>query len=486
MQQITRAELSRNPAHPYITQSEDCLYLNVYAPKLALDPELKKTLPVLVLIHGGGRTRGAASRIAADIAALNQRGILVVTPQYRLGVFSFFAHPDLSEESPLGVSGNYGTLDLVAALRWVQANIASFGGDKNSITVSGPSGGGTATGVLLITPLARALFHRAAPLCSNAGVARVHKLKATTLDQPSAESLGVKFAGRLGAHSLADLRAITARDLQQHVFATAAATYVPPAGAADVDDGVVVPGSIFDLHRRGARHDVPVMLGFNADELSVFHGAGLIPDIPATADDYRQTIKERYGALSKDYLRHYPASALTPSVYAAARDRVVAYGTETVARFSGNLSSPTFLYYMAHQPPSADQPVVGTSRRQGVSHCTDSMYLYGSVMRESAEGVPTPPADQELARRMFDYFVQFVKTGNPNKKSLPRWRAYGSGARRYMRFEAGKARSARNLFPGTWKLWEQIRQQDADLGQFRSWYGGWAADDALVEMKISP
>jgi len=228
------------------------------------------------------------------------------------------------------------------------------------------------------------------------------------------------------------------------------------------------------------------MLGFNADELSGFHRAGLIPDIPATADEYRQNIKERFGALSKDYLRRYPASELAPSVYAAARDRVVGYGTETVARYSDKLQSPTYLYYMAHQPVTGDQPLDGISRRLGASHCTDSIYLYGLAARESGEGAPALHTDQALARQMFDYFVQFVKTGNPNKKSLPRWRAYRSSARRYMRFEAGKARPARNLFPGTWKLWERIRQQDAGLGRFRSWYGGWAADDALAEMKISP
>jgi len=297
IQQITTPSKSTYNA---LTQSEDCLYLNVFTPADALHST--KRLPVLFMIHGGGRARSATSRIKADIAALNRRGIVVVTPQYRLGIFSFFAHPELSAESTHGVSGNYGMQDLIQALKWVQTNIDQFGGNPSAVTISGPSGGGTATGVLLATPLSKGLFHRAAPLCSNAGITRMHHLKHRYLDQHSAEELGVRFANNLGVDSLQELRALSALQIQQHILQSNTDTYTPPSGAGDVLDGWMFPQSIMALHTSGKRNDVPVLLGFNADEVSLFNFAGLVDELPVSPSEYENTIAEHYGELSEQFL----------------------------------------------------------------------------------------------------------------------------------------------------------------------------------------
>jgi len=371
IQQITDPGKSSYNA---LSQSEDCLYLNVFAPVDAF--QTKKRLPVLFMIHGGGRARSATSRIKADIAALNQRGIVVVTPQYRLGIFSFFAHPELSAESTQGVSGNYGMQDLVQALKWVQTNIAQFGGDPNSVTILGPSGGGTATGVLLATPLSKGLFHRAAPLCSNAGITRMHHLKQGYLDQPSAEELGVRFAKRLGADSLKELRAFSALQIQQHILQSDTDTYTPPSGAGDVFDGWMFPQPVMALHKSGERNDVPVLLGFNSDEVSLFNFAGLIDEIPTSPSQYENAVAKQYGELGEQFLKQYPSDNPVESIYKLARDKVVSYGVETVARYSHQLTSPTYLYYMAHRPADADEPVKGTAITKGVAHCTDDKYFF--------------------------------------------------------------------------------------------------------------
>jgi len=468
-----------NSAYSALSQSEDCLYLNVYAPTDALNHDIKTPLPVLVMIHGGGRARSATSRIRADIAALNRQGIVVVTPQYRLGIFSFFAHPELSAESPHGTSGNYGMQDLVEALKWVQTNIADFGGDPASVTIVGPSGGGTATGILLATPLSKGLFHRAAPLCSNAGIARMHYLKQRHLDQASAESLGVRFANSLNAESLAELRAIPANQILQHVTDSGIASYDPPSGAGDIVDGWMFPQPIINLHRTGARNDVPVLLGFNANELSVFARAGLIDDVPASPAAYKEFIDTQYGELSDDFLTQYPADSPIDSVYHAARDRVVSYGSETVARFSHKVTSPTYLYYMAHRPPDADQPVNGVARNKGVAHCTDDKYFFNWYPKQGASDM-----DHKMAKTMSEYMINFIKTGNPNPVGLTTWQPYALSGKHYMRFEAGEAQLSNNLLPGMWELHNRIRLHNNEQGRFRHWLGGWASNDVLLRNRL--
>jgi len=476
MQQIT-PEIA--PTYGAIPQSEDCLYLNVFAPAQALKNKAQKPLPVLFLIHGGGRARSSASRIQADIAEFNRQGIVVVTPQYRLGIFSFLAHPELSADSPHGVSGNYGTQDLLTALKWVQTNIEHFGGDASSVTILGPSGGGTAVGVLLATPLSKGLFHRAAPLCSNAGITRMHHLKTTNLDQASAEELGVRFADELNADSLEELRALPATQIQQLISNSGIASYDVPSGVGDVIDGWMFPQSIIEMHRTGARNDVPILLGFNADEVSLFGNAGLIDDTPENSNAYENSIKIQYGDLSNRFLKQYPADNLVHATYDVARDRVVSYGSETLARFSNMVTSPTYLYYMAHRPADADQPVKNTGRTRGISHCTGYKYFTGWYPTQGAD-----EGDQKLAKTMSDYLITFIKSGNPNKDGLENWMPYEASAKNYMHFENGTGHLSSDLLPGMWELHESMRLRDEEQGHFRHWLGGWASDSSLAKNRI--
>jgi len=476
MQQITA---ETREVFKSIVQSEDCLYLNIYAPVTALDGDAKKPLPVLFLIHPGGRTVASASLVRADIEAYNRQGIVVVVPQYRLGIFSFMAHPELSAESPHNASGNYGVLDLVEALNWVQSHIASFGGDPNSVTISGPSGGGTATGTLLASPLTQGLFHRAATMCSNAGISRMHSLKQPVLDQPSAETLGLEFAGKLNAASIADLRNMSAETIQSFIQTTDLEIYDFPSGAGDVIDGWVFPQSIIEAHRLGTRHDVPVLVGFNADEASTFARAGLVGEIPLNSGAYEEGIKQQYGDLSPRVLELYPADNPVASIYAAARDRIAGYSVQTLARHSHKITSPTYVYYMAHSAPDGDTPVAGTPVTRGVAHCTDYRYFFDWYQREGAD-----EADRALAATMSSFLINFIKTGNPNQPeinqiALAQWKPYEQSEKPYMHFTDGEARPSQNLHPGMWELYERVRQDNRQKGRFRHWLGGWASDGLL-------
>jgi len=462
-----------------LPQDENCLYLNVYTPVQALTQNNADSLPVLFMIHGGGRTRGSASRIRADIAALNRQGIVVVTPQYRLGIFSFFAHPELSRESSQNVSGNYGMQDLVLALEWVQANISYFGGDPASVTILGPSGGGTAVGVLLATPLSEGLFHRAAPLCSNAGISRMHFLKRDHLGLASAEELGQRFADSINAKSISDMRNISAKHLQQLVFESGVNQYDPPTGAADVIDGWMFPVSILELHKTGKRHDVPVLLGINEDEVSLFESAGLIDELPISSSAYEQSVNKRYGELSDRYLQQYPSENPVEAIYDAARDRVVSYGAQSLAQLSHNVSSSSFLYFMAHHPTDAEQIVKGSGQKRGVAHCTDDKYFFDWYPKQDAGEI-----DKKMQKTMSNYMVNFIKTGNPNHADLPDWMPYERSSKHYMRFENGEARPSQDMLPGMWILYENIKKRNERLGQSQHWLGGWASDDSLNKSRI--
>lgn len=452
MQQLYPLGTSGPGAGAYLQQSEDCLYLNVFISRTTLRSKEKR--PVLFYIHGGGRRIGQADYME-KAAKLTHEDIVLVTMNYRLGIFSFFAHPELSAESEHLASGNYGTLDLIEALKWVRNNIESFGGDPDNVTIAGPSGGGNAAGVLLASPLAHGLFQRAAPMCSGAGVSRMLLLKDAYLDKPSAESLGQEFATNLGAPTLADLRAMPAQEIQNYVQGHTL-PLGSPAGMGDIVDGWVFPKQIRELHELGARSDVPVMLGINADELTYF--PFWIGAYPKSGPDYESAIAERYGVLAGEYLKVYPAANIKQSVYDAARDGWALHGVITVAKLSRHVNSKVFLYYMAHRPPDANEVVPGTGVERGVAHCTDESYFENELVSRYG-GNDVRETDRELAHIMLSYFISFIKTGDPNGEGLPIWPAYDSVGSAYMRFEGGRAESSNDLLPDNWAIYEKIRQE---------------------------
>jgi para-nitrobenzyl esterase len=294
--------------------SEDCLTLNVWAPATA------KAAPVMVWIHGGSLTTGSSRESMYDGLALARRGVVVVSINYRLGVLGWLAHPELSAESPDGVSGNYGLLDQIAALTWVRRNIAAFGGDPGQVTVAGESAGGLSILYLMASPLARGLFDKA--ILQSAYMISTPELKASRFGERPAEAAGAQLAQRLGADNLEALRALDAAELVDRARKAGFA----PFGAVD---GKVLPRQIVEVFDRGEQVPAAVLAGSNAGEIRSLRF--LAAPRPASAAAYEQAIRARYDDLADAFLRLYPAAELSESLLAAPRDALYGWTAERLA-----------------------------------------------------------------------------------------------------------------------------------------------------------
>ena len=319
---------------------EDCLYLNVWS---AAGPD--ERVPVMVWIHGGGLFVGDGSEVAYDGAALARRGVVVVTINYRLGTLGYLAHPLLREESAHGASGNYGLLDQIEALGWVQRNIGAFGGDPDRVTIFGESAGSWSVNYLMATPLAAGLF---AGAIGQSGGAFSPLASPAASDVVEAE--GMRFAeALLGAEAAVSLDALRAAAV---VDVLAAGGAVPRPHV----DGWALPASIYDIFAAGRQHDVPVIVGANADEATALSALGGDPET-TTVEQYREWARGEYGELADAYLAAYPAC----SDAEVARGRLGSRGDgrfvwemRTWARMMDQVSSPAFLYFFTRVPPAAD------------------------------------------------------------------------------------------------------------------------------------
>ena len=271
--------------------SEDCLTLNIWAPAKA------RNAPVFFWIYGGALTTGASREAKYDARKLAERGVIVVSINYRVGVLGWLAHPELSKESKDGVSGNYGLLDQVEALRWVNRNIASFGGNPNNVTIAGESAGGLSVMYLMASPPARGLFHKA--IAQSAYMISTPELKTARFGAPAAEQVGTILGAKLSAPTVAALRGIDAEKLTN---AAPAAGFFP-FGAVD---GKVLSGQLVDVFDKGEQARVPLMAGFNSGEIRSLRM--LAPPAPATAADYEKAIRANYDELADEFLRLYPAA----------------------------------------------------------------------------------------------------------------------------------------------------------------------------------
>ncbi len=369
---------------------EDCLYLNIYtAAKSAKDK-----LPVMVWIHGGALTAGAGS--IYDGEQLARKGVVVVTINYRLGVFGFFAHPELSKESDRAASSNYGLLDQIAALQWVQKNIAAFGGDPKTVTIFGESAGSWSTNLLAASPLARGLFQR---VIGESG-AQFEPMKSLA----RAEEAGAKF-GTLG-----ELRAKPAEALQSGI----GAAFVGAVGgySGPVVDGWCLPEDVYTIYAKSKQADVPLLIGSNADEGTMF--------TPATAS--LQSLKElaqRYGPDAEAFLKLYPAQSDTEAWRAQAnsmRDQVFGWEMRTWARMQSKTGkSKVYLYFFSRVPPGP------AATRMGAYHSAEIAYVFHNTHRP---GRQWEEADHQLSEVMSSYWVNFATTGDPNSKGLPAWPPY--------------------------------------------------------------
>lgn len=428
--------------------SEDCLYLNVWAPKNADDA------PVLVWIHGGALINGASTDPWYDGARLAAKGVVVVTINYRLNVFGFFSHPGLSAESPQNASGNQGTLDQIAALEWVRDNIEAFGGDPDRVTIIGESAGGLSTVLLMASPLAEGLFHGA--IAQSVYIPAMPALQAPYLDLPPAERSGMAFGEKLGASRIDELRALPAEKL----LAAAFDPTTSPGNPTAVVDGWVQVSQLFETFETGRQAKVPFVAGFNSGELRA-QDPGALPPFPATSEAYTAHVKAAYSELASEFLRLYPAQTPSDSSYAAARDANYGWAVERLIRSHRNVTPNVWMYYFDHVYPSAAE------RGLGAFHASDIFFNFGLVGEDTVvpKNFPSPPdraSDRDMAETIMDYWVAFAGTGRPEVATRPVWKPFDLEQKSYLILRDGVGVPARDLLPGMYEL------QDAHIQRLRA------------------
>ena len=379
--------------------SEDCLYLNVWTPA---GPGTAQRLPVMVWIHGGGFAVGSGSEPRYHGARLAARGIVVVTLNHRLNALGFLAHPELTAESEHGASGNYGMLDLVAALQWVKRNIGAFGGDPEAVTIAGESAGSIAVSALMASPLAKGLFARAIGQSgamfpsATRGLARLAE----------AEQAGLAFMRKVGAGSLAGLRAAPA----EAILAAA-----PGIGFWPIVDGWFLPKPPAEVFAAGAHRDVPLMAGWNADEgfnFTLLQGEN-------AGRPYAEIVSGIFGPRAGEALQLYPGAERT-----AARelggDLMIAHSTWAwIEAQKASGEAPLYRFVFRRAPLTPDGWFgERDSREAGAFHAGELLYVFDTL-----DAFPwiIDEADRALTEATTGYWVNFVKTGDPNGSGLPAW-----------------------------------------------------------------
>ena len=403
--------------------SEDCLYLNVWTPAKSGTEKL----PVLVYIFGGGFQNGDGSEPRYDGESMARKGMVAVSLNYRTNIFGFFVHPELTKESPHHAAGNYGLLDQVAALRWVRKNIAAFGGDPERVTVAGESAGSISVSALMASPLSRGLM---AGAIGESG-AMISSLPPQRL--ADAEQNGVRFGTAAGANTLAALRAMTAEQIQEAV------TKVQGLRFSTALDGYFLPKPLTAIFEAGEQAKIPLLAGSNTQEQparSVLGGGDPTPETLANA------IRKLYGDKADGILRVYAATT-TDQVYEAATHlasaRFIAHSTwkwtelqmktggKPVYRYLYARPRPAYLGMPDQPAPAAGGAPSGPGAQQpsgprGASHSAEIQYAMGNL--DLDKRYSWEPADHEVSKAMQAYFVNFIKTGNPNGPGLPEWPTY--------------------------------------------------------------
>jgi para-nitrobenzyl esterase len=409
---------------PKPKESEDCLILNIRTP--SLDREEK--LPVMVWIHGGGYMVGSGEDMPADSNALARRGAVTVTINYRLGVMGYFAHPELSRESEHGVSGNYGTLDQIMALRWVQENISAFGGNPDNVTIFGESSGGESAAHMMTSPLARGLFHKAI-MQSASDPFPMQFLRQPFLTNAAGEELSQRFADRLappGEGQVKALRQLSHERLYQLIWDEWTFRTFNP-----VVDGYVLEKHPLEAFLDGDQARVPLLLGSNADE-----GTILLPMMLAPVAGYRYVeahqvagvVQERYGDLAETLFDLYPGlrQGEESAQIEFLGDNYVRADDHFYATYAAGTGQPVYRYLFTRTPPSPKQTV-------GAYHSADLAFVHGKPMPL----FDFTEEDKALAQAMGDYWVQFARSGDPNLAPHPEWPAFTAGDPRQMRLGHG-------------------------------------------------
>ncbi|MCI0749266.1 MAG: carboxylesterase family protein [Nevskiales bacterium] len=416
--------------------SEDCLYLNVWTPARKSGDKL----PVMVWIFGGGLIFGAGSLYDAE--ALARQGVVVVTLNYRLGVFGFLAHPQLSRESPHGVSGNYGLLDQIAALEWVQRNIASFGGDPGRVTIFGESAGAVSVIHLMISPLAKGLFHRA--ISESFAEATNPHLRESWYGLPSMEENGERLAWKLVGDQTTDpvaaLRAKSAESLLARTDTMALYGGLRPRfwPILFAVDGWAIPDDPGVLFEAGKQHAVPLLIGFNANEVAVQMRKTLSAQTAGVFESWVRGLfpnKEH----STRVMSTFPIKDTNERVHAARsimNSASFAAPARSYARDMQRAKTDSYLYVFTRVPP-------GARAYDGAFHALEIPYVFGNpdAYRSTFSLIPDltsdlfDDTDRRLAQSVSAYWAQFARTGNPNVEGLPHWPAYNVKTNPYLELD---------------------------------------------------
>ncbi|GAB5406039.1 MAG: carboxylesterase family protein [Aureliella sp.] len=417
-------------------QSEDCLYLNVWAPR----ERSNEKRPVMVWIHGGGFTQGSGHQPGYDGTELAKRGVILVTINYRLGAFGFLAHPALSAESPHNSSGNYAILDQIAALKWVRDNIAGFGGDPSNVTIFGESAGGTSVYLLTATPLSKGLFHRAILQSPWLDPAIFRNLTEESENGPSVESTGVAAARKLldGQQDVTPeaLRAIPADQILSNVQQRWPVT----------TDGWIFPKPPWQIYADGEQHDIPVIVGTNRDEGTMF-----TPRKPfgGTLDGYKAAMGERFGTFGEKVVDLYAPESdgeLWKTGVQTISDTWFIQPAREFARGMDRQDTKVWMYHFT-------KPVWGW---MGAAHAAEIGYVFGNLEEPK-------PDDEALSNAFMDYWVQFARTGDPNHDGHPIWPAFRTSSDQHL------------VFDTTIAVDSGLRQQACDL-----------LDEILTERRHQP
>jgi para-nitrobenzyl esterase len=382
--------------------NEDCLYLNVWTS--SIKSTAKK--PVIVWIHGGAFISGSGSCPIYDGENMAKKGVVFVTINYRLGVFGFLAHPDLTNESPTHSSGNYAFLDQIEALKWVKKNISAFGGDPDRVTIAGQSAGSFSVNALAASPVAKGLFQRV--IAESGGMFNTDE---RTLTLQTAERNGIKILEKVKAFSINEMRNKPADELVKAV----GYGMVGP-----VVDGYVLPDNVYTIYSKGEQNDVPVLTGWNRDE-------GFAPPKVPSPEEYKANAQKQYGDLADEFLSAYPgntADEIKRSQLIWGRNTTFAWHAFTWARLqTAQQKNKVFLYQFDRVPPENEQ--------YGAFHSAEIAYALNSLHTWHR---PWTDADKKIEDVMSSYWVNFAVTGDPNGNGLPEWKPFNPQQNTLMEF----------------------------------------------------
>lgn len=376
--------------------SEDCLYLNVWTPTT----KDKTNLPVLLYFHGGGNWAGSGDELRYDGEQLAREGIIVVTANYRLGVFGFLAHPELSAETEHS-SGNYGLLDQVAAIQWVKDNIAAFGGNPDQITIGGESAGSIDCSMLMASPLSR---DNIAGVLGQSGAAMVGGMEPAT--PAVAEAQGVRFLANTSYQTIAELRKAPTKDIYEAQYGATQFNF------PEVIDGFFLPQSPQAIFEAGQQAQIPLMIGWTSTETAW-------APAPKSAKAFQQQLEKQFEGAAAEAAQHYPPATYAQSAMNLSSDSWIVVGTWKWAQLHAQQSeAPVYRFRFDRIRP----PLVGQQRKVeplGAGHATDIEYFFNSL--KLSDAYAWEEADWQTAQHMSQYLINFVKNGNPDGDQLVNW-----------------------------------------------------------------